>query len=96
MAKRGPIGKVESFYIEQHLSSMSVEDIALDLDRSVASVTAYMKKNKIKAESPKTMIDQHIVRHKGGAVMTENASSLSDSHRRSENKPRPSCITNIK
>lgn len=96
MGKRGPIGKVEGFYIEQHLSSITVEDIALDLDRSVASVKAYIKKNKLTVEKPKTLLDRNIARHKGGAVMTESASSLSDSKKRPMEKPRPNCITTIK
>jgi hypothetical protein len=55
-----------------------------------------MKKNKLKAEKPKTILDQSIVRHKGGAVMTETASSISDTKRRISKEPNKSCVAKIK
>jgi hypothetical protein len=96
MAKKGPIGKAEAFYIEQHLAVKTEQEIAEDLDRTITSVKTFMKKNKLKAEKPKTILDQSIVRHKGGAVMTETASSISDTKRRISKEPNKSCVAKIK
>lgn len=96
MAKKGPLGKAEAFYIEQHLAIKTEQEIAEDLDRTVSSIKNFLKKNKLKIEKQKTILDQNIVRHKGGAVMTETASSLSDNKRRVSKELNKSCITTIK
>lgn len=96
MAKRGPIGKVEAFYIESKISEHSVEEIAIDLDRSIASVEKYMKKNKINQQKPMSPVGQQFARSKGTVVMTENASSMSDHTRKLPNNRDRSCTTKIK
>jgi len=95
MAKKGPIGKVEGFYIENHYASVDVSQLAKDLDRPKASIENYIKKN-VK-EVPKTgpKVGDHFARRPGVVTMTENASSMSDSVRRK--KPiSTKCVVKIK
>lgn len=96
MAKRGPIGKVESFYIENKINEYSIEEIALDLDRSISSVEKFIKKNKINQTKQMSPVGQQFARSKGTVVMTENASSMSDHTRALPNNRDRSCTTNIK
>lgn len=94
MAKTGPLGKAESFYVEEKFKSgQTIEQIATDLDRAVSAIEKYLKKNKI--EQPKTIIDQQFVRQRGATVMTENASSMIDQSRKPINN-KSNCITKIR
>jgi hypothetical protein len=101
MAKKGPIGKVEGFYIENHYMSVDASQLAKDLDRPKASIENYIKKH-VK-EAPKTStststgpkVGDFFARRPGVVTMTENASSMSDSTRRK--KPiSTKCIVKIK
>ena len=42
MGKKGPISKIESFYIDNNRDK-DIAEIAVDLDRSVASIEKYLK-----------------------------------------------------
>jgi len=96
MAKKGPIGKVEGFYIENNLNK-KVEDIASDLNRPVSSIENYIKKNvKSKKEvSSQPKAGDFFARRTGVVTMTENASSMADSKRRGI-KPTTHCVVKIK
>lgn len=95
MAKTGPLGKAEAFYVEEkYKSGDTVEQIAQELDRATGSIEKYIKKNKI--PSPKTIIDQQFVRQSGATIMTENASTMIDQKRPPVEKKTPSCVTKIK
>ena len=95
MAKTGPLGKAESFYVEEkYKSGHTVEQIAKDLDRANSSIEKYIHKNKI--EAPKTIIDQQFARQNGATIMTENASSMIDSNRNRVTTIKQSCISKIK
>jgi IS30 family transposase len=94
MAKTGPLGKAESFYVEEKFKSgQTIEQIATDLDRAVSAIEKHIKKNKV--EAPKTIIDQQFVRQNGATIMTENASSMIDNQRRPVNN-KSNCITKIR
>lgn len=95
MAKKGPLGKAEVFYIDHHRDTMTVDELCKDLDRTKTAINKYLKDNPVKSKS---MVDKNITRHKGGAVMTENASSLSDNIPRSTklHSRYDSCVTTIK
>jgi hypothetical protein len=98
MAKKGPIGKVEAFYIDNNYKNMTVAEIATDLDRTITSIESYIKKNHVRQKPTITVGDQ-FARTNGVTIMTENASSMSDEKRRNNktiNKPKTSCITKIK
>ena len=95
MAKTGPLGRAEAFYVEEKFKSgETVEQIATDLDRAVSAIEKHIKKSKV--EAPKTIIDQQFVRQRGATVMTENASSMIDQSRKASNGNKSSCITNIR
>lgn len=95
MAKKGPLGKAESFYVEEKFKSgESIEQISKDLDRAQWTVEEYIKKKKV--NTPKTIIEQQFVRQGGATIMTENASSMIDQSRKKSNINNSSCITKIK
>ena len=99
MVKRGPMSKVEAFYIDNHYNSLDAEEIAKDLNRSLKSIESYIKKNfrknKSVAGGPKAG-DQFIYQA-GATVMTENASSMADAKKKYINKSSNSTrITKIK
>ena len=93
--KRGPLSKVEVFYIQEHAKSgVSLNDIAQDLDRPIKSIEkCYKSATKQQAIEQKAQFASH----KGSVVMTQNASMLADAKRK--NKPNPqstNCITKIR
>ena len=94
MAKTGPLGKAEAFYVEEKFKTGTpVEEIAQDLDRAINAIEKHIKKAKI--EKPRTVVEQQFVRQGGATIMTENASSMIDQKR----KPtinNQSCVTKIK
>lgn len=92
--KKGPIGKVEAFYIDNHYRTKSVEDIATDLGRSITSVEKYITKNHVRQKPTVTVGDQ-FSRREGVTIMTENASTMSDS-RKSKKPINKSCVTKIR
>lgn len=96
MAKKGPIGKVEGFYIENNYSTLDVAQIATDLDRPKSSIENYIKKNNLKETKPdRITAGDQLARRPGIVTMTENASSMSDSKKRLT-PPTKSCIVKIK
>lgn len=95
MLKKGPISKVEGFYIQGHVNKLDIKDIATDLNRPINIVEKWIKKNVVEAPAGIKAGD-HFARTRGSVVMTENASTLSDSKRNRKNTARSSCITKIK
>lgn len=95
MAKTGPLGKAEAFYVEEKFKAgESVEQIATDLDRASGAIEKHVKKSKV--ERPKTMMEQQFVYQNGATIMTENASSMIDQGRKASSVGKSSCITKIK
>lgn len=95
MAKTGPLGKAEAFYVEEkYKSGDSAEKIAQDLDRATSSIEKFISKNKI--EAPRPIVDQQFARQSGATVMTENASTMIDQRRVPLEKKTPSCVTKIR
>ena len=99
MSKRGPLSKIEKFYIEQNLE-LGVEKLASELDRAKSIVKAYASKCDPPVQKEKTPLSEQIVSNKrGSTVMTENGSMLSDDFRSKESKKeqrRPNCVATIK
>lgn len=100
MVKKGPIGKVEAFYIEQNYKNMDIAAIATDLNRSITSIENYIKKNVVKptqttATAAGLTAGEQFIRKDGITVMTENASTISDA-RKIKTPITKSCITKIK
>lgn len=95
MAKTGPLGRAESFYVEEKYKiGDTIEQIAKDLDRATSSIEKFINKNKIKA--PKTIVEQQFVRQGGATIMTENASTMIDQKRPVKNSTNSNCITKIR
>jgi hypothetical protein len=97
MGKKGPISKIEAFYIDNNRDT-DVAQIALDLDRSITSIEKYLKKNVTEAprQTGTRAGDQFARNDKGSVVMTENASQMSDAVRKTVIKKPTHCVTKIK
>lgn len=94
--KRGPIGKVEAFYIENNYKHMDIAALAVDLDRPISSIEKYIKTNIVKPTTTNTLkAGDQFVRQGGATIMTENASTIADSRRKKSQKNK-NCITKIK
>lgn len=97
MAKKGPIGKVEGFYIENHYLTIDASQLAKDLDRPKASVENYIKKYVKQGPKVGPKVGDQFARRPGVVTMTENASSMSDSVRKNRNtKKTKGCTVKIK
>lgn len=95
MAKTGPLGKAESFYVEEkYKAGETLEKIATDLDRAVSAIQKHIKKNKV--EAPKTIVEQQFARQSGATIMTENASTMIDETKKNTKPYKPNCTTTIK
>lgn len=96
-SKRGPLSKAEVFYITEHAKSgKDINDIATDLDRPAKSIEKCYTQAKSSADKPLTAGEQ-LARHKGCVVMTENASTLSDTTKKAFSRPcQKHCTTKIK
>ena len=96
-SKRGPLSKVEVFYIEENVKAgMDINQIATDLDRPIKSIEKCVTKvQKAIQPKPLTAGDQ-FARHKGSVVMTQNASTLADETRKRSVKKQSFCVTKIK
>lgn len=94
MFKKGPLSKAECFYIEHNHSKMNITQLSSDLNRPIVVLEKWIMKNITNAPSPIKAGD-HFARTKGAVVMTENASTLSDSKRKKPAQRTP-CITKIK
>ena len=95
MTKKGPLGKAEEFYVEHHYKTNSVDEIAKQLDRPKAT-----NKKKVeglrKKEAQEANAGSQIARQDGIAIMTENASVISDEARKKSTSTRiRNCITSI-
>tara|TARA_R110000751_G_scaffold39631_1_gene93910 strand:- start:1732 stop:2031 length:300 start_codon:yes stop_codon:yes gene_type:complete len=98
MSKRGPLSKIEKFYIENNISS-DVNELANDLDRAKSVIKAYVEKNQKKlAKKEPTHIGSQIPSSKGTTIMTENGSTLSDDFRQKSKQlgKRSECTTSTR
>lgn len=95
MSKRGPLSKAEIFYIDNNLYDKIPEDLAKDLDRSITSIEKYIKKSHRNRKNTIGTVGSQFARSNGTTIMTENASSMSDSKRKFSTQNR-NCITKIK
>ena len=91
MSKKGPLSKTEKFYIENNIEA-DIETISKDLDRSVSLVTKYIEKTCPKTAPRIINVGNLMAKKKdrGVTIMTESASSASDSNREIKKKPSPS------
>jgi uncharacterized surface anchored protein len=94
-SKRGPLSKAEKFYISEHAKiGKGIDEIAADLDRPLKAIEkCYTCAQK---EGARTMVSDQFVREKGCTIMTENASSMSDSKKRVSTQTSRDCVTKVK
>jgi|14BtaG_2_1085337.scaffolds.fasta_scaffold01217_4 hypothetical protein len=104
MSKKGPLGKVEKFYIENNYDK-TIEDLAKDLNRAKSAVKAYWEKCERKSKNidvtteskNPTHIASQIPSSRGSTVMTENGSMLSDDYNyNSSERKRPACTVPVR
>jgi len=99
MTKRGPLSKIEKFYIEQHLEK-DMDELCAELDRAKVTVENHVRKVTRPKRGKKTRISEQIFSNKqGSTVMTENGSMLSDEFRKAtipKRRDRPECTTYIR
>lgn len=99
MTKKGPLGKAEKFYIDNHLDR-SLDDLCKDLDRAKSTIEGYIKTIAVsETTKAETLLYQQFARNgKGSTVMTQNAAEMSDSKRTQfiKKESRGGCVTNIR
>ena len=98
MAKTGPLGDVEKFYLENKHNEFTVEELAKKLNRPKATVEKYIEKAKAKRIHTQDEKPNLFASHRGSTVMTQAASELGDEIRKKnrERKPSAKCTTNIR
>lgn len=91
MTKKGPLSKVEKFYIENNIES-DIETISKDLKRSVSIVSKYIEENCDKADPRIINVGDLMAKKKdrGVTIMTEPASAASDANKAFKTKTSPS------
>lgn len=100
MTKKGPLGKAERFYIDNHLS-LSIDELCKDLDRAKSTVEKYLKTVSKDPPKAETLLFKQFARNaKGSTVMTQNASEMADTKRsvfgKNKTTSRSGCTTNIR
>lgn len=99
MVKKGPMSKVDSFYIDHHYESLTTQELARDLNRSIKSVESYIARMITKQGSKSNnemSVGNQFHYHKGSTIMTENASTLSDNTKQVGPRLNKNCVTRIK
>jgi len=94
--KKGPLSKVECYYIDGHYKELEIAQVAEDLNRTITSIENYIKKTYAKKNNNGMTAGDHFNHHKGSTVMTENASTLSDLKRGVSKTNNKECVTKIK
>lgn len=101
MTKKGPLGKAERFYIENHLHK-PVDELCKDLDRAKSTIEKFLKKVVVEdGTKAETLLYQQFARNnKGSTVMTPNAAEMSDEKRlkftNNGTRKTSSCTTKIR
>jgi hypothetical protein len=91
MTKKGPLGKAEEFYVEHHCNISTVEEIATELDRPKSTIRK--KVEKYRKDAGLGTVGSQIARQDGIAIMTENASAMSDESKKEAVARPKSCTT---
>lgn len=98
MAKTGPLGDVEKFYLENKHQEFTIEQLAKKLNRPKATVEKYVEKAREKTVHTQEQKPNLFASHRGSTVMTQAASELGDEIRKQnrDRKPSAKCTTNIR
>ena len=86
--KKGPLSKAEKYYIENN-TTLEVEDLAKDLDRSEVSISKHLKTIKVKdKQAPDSSNLYARDSNKVATIMTEAASMAADEARKNASTPK--------
>lgn len=100
MAKTGPLGDVEKFYIENKFQDYTVEQLAKKLNRPKATIEKHVEVAKEKRlHEPDNGKETLFASYRGSTVMTRAASELGDEIIKNNirnKKPSQRCTTSIK
>lgn len=99
MVKKGPMSKVESFYIQHHYQVLTSQELAKDLNRNLKAVESHISKivqDQVKSQGGGLKAGDQFHHHKGATIMTENASTLADENRKVGPRYNKNCVTKIK
>ena len=98
MAKTGPLGDVEKFYLENKHQEFTIEQLAKKLNRPKATVEKYVEKARSERVHTQEEKPNLFASHRGSTVMTQAASELGDEIRKQnrDRKPSAKCTTNIR
>lgn len=98
MTKKGPLSKVEKFFIENNHKEMDIEQLCKEMGRTKGVVQKCVTECNSKQSKKFSSIDSQFARNdKGATVMTPNASQMIDERRRSGSTSRQErCTTSIK
>lgn len=96
--KKGPLSKAEMFYIEQHIKfGGTIDVIANDLDRTQQSIEEFFNKTQLEhVASSRVTVGTQMARQPGVTIMTENASTMSDSTRKKSINTPQNCVAKVK
>ena len=91
MSKKGPLSKIEKFYIENNIES-DIETISKDLGRTSSIILKHIEENCPKNDPRIINVGDLMAKKKerGVTIMTESASAASDSTKQFQKKSSPS------
>ena len=81
MAKTGPLNKYEKYYIEGHIDTMTVDELAKEMDRSKGSISKYilaLANAEQEAFEEQFEVGKPIPTQNNPVVMTEGQSQVGD------------------
>jgi hypothetical protein len=99
MTKKGPLGKAEEFYIKYNYKTIDVDNLCKDLDRAKSLVERHVEKCRQEDINNEAFnVQNQFVHNRGVTIMTQEASVLADTIRKSNksDNSRPPCVTKIK
>lgn len=98
MAKKGPLGKAEEFYIKHNYKTMTVDQICKELDRAKSLVKRHVTKCSSEDEEQEKKNNSGFAHSNGVTIMTKNASERGDAHRETlhSSSRQENCTTRIR
>ena len=100
MAKKGPLGKAEEFYIKHNYKTMTVDQICKELDRAKSLVKRHVTRctKEDEEQEAKDRPTAGFAHARGSTVMTKHASERADASRTVQAKTErlAKCTTKIR
>ena len=99
MSKRGPLSKIEKFYIENNCRASTLEDLCKEIKKSKQLVEKYYKECVDKQQSEDKITADKLMNvnsKQGYAIMSREASEFGEQNRTAREVKTPSHIHKIK